>query len=75
MRVVPFYRFAEMFSLFRVFTPVSADDPDLLGGLEDDGLRCHEVGDLQAGALRRLVVAERNIAWYEPKSIDINTKI
>ena len=45
--------------------PVSNDDPDLLGGLEDDGLRCHEVGDLEAGALRRLVVAERNIllAW------------
>ena len=45
--------------------PVSNDDSDLLGGLEDDGLRGHEVGDLEAGALRRLVVAERNIllAW------------
>ena len=40
--------------------PVSDDDSDLLGGLEDDGLRRHEVRDLEAGALRRLVVAERN---------------
>ena len=53
------------FSSLSHLLPVSNDDSDLLGGLEDDGLRGHEVGDLQAGALRRLVVAERNIllAW------------